>query len=339
VNARRLLLTLPLLLAVVAIGAGVFLVRSLSPVAARERSVEFRVPPGSSLGAVARDLERERLVRHAWAFEALARWRGLAGELRAGEYDLSPHRTTGEILENIAEGRVRTYRIVIPEGLTAVEIAERLEETGLADSDEFLTTVRSQELVNELDVEGESLEGYLFPETYQLARGLPAAEIARAMVAQFHHIWPEIAPGSEALGFSMLETVTLASIVEKETGVPEERSLIAAVFHNRLRRGMRLETDPTVIYGIPSFDGNLRRADLEDAGNPYNTYQIPGLPPGPIANPGAAALRAAVAPASSSYLYFVSRNDGTHPFSSSYAEHSAAVNRFQKRRRGRASPP
>jgi len=338
VKARRFLLALPLLLAVVVIGAGVLVARSLSPLAGSEQSIEFRVQPGLSLGAVARDLERERLVRHAWAFETLARWRGLAGELRAGEYDLSPHLTTGEILDRIAEGRVRTYRIVIPEGLTAAEIAERLEQEGLADSGEFLTAVRSQDLVNDLEVEGESLEGYLFPETYQLARGLPAAEIARTMVAQFHDVWPEIAPGSEALGFSMLETVTLASIVEKETGVPEERSLIAAVFHNRLRRGMRLETDPTVIYGIPSFDGNLRRADLEDAGNPYNTYQIPGLPPGPIANPGAAALRAAVAPASSSYLYFVSRNDGTHEFSSSYAEHSAAVDRFQKRRRGRSPP-
>jgi UPF0755 protein len=338
VKARHLLLALPLLLALLAVGAGVFVMRSLSPVAESQQSIHFRVQPGSSLGAVAWDLEREQLVRHAWAFETLARWRGLAGELRAGEYDLSQHLTTGQILERIAEGRVRTYRVVIPEGLTAVEIAQRLEEKGLADPGEFLAAIRTQELVNELDVEGESLEGYLFPETYQLARGLQAAEIARAMVAQFHLIWPEIAPRSETLGFSMLETVTLASIVEKETGVPEERSLIAAVFHNRMRRGMRLETDPTVIYGIPSFDGNLRRAHLEDAGNPYNTYQISGLPPGPIANPGAAALRAAVAPASSSYLYFVSRNDGTHQFSSSYAAHAAAVDRYQKGKR-RASHP
>jgi len=338
VKARRLLLAFPLLLAAAAIGAGVFAARSLAPVAGSEQSTDFRVERGSSLGEVARDLEREHLVRHAWAFETLARWRKLEGELRAGEYDLSPHLGTAEILERIAEGRVRTYRMVIPEGLTAVEIARRLGEEGLADPGEFLSAVRSQKLVEELDVEGESLEGYLFPETYQLARGLPAAEVARAMVAQFHAIWPEIAPQSEALGLSMLETVTLASIVEKETGVPEERPLIAAVFHNRLRRGMRLETDPAVIYGIPGFDGNLRRADLEDQGNPYNTYQIPGLPPGPIANPGADALRAAVAPASSSYLYFVSRNDGTHQFSSSYAEHAAAVDRYQKRRRGSPRP-
>ncbi len=136
----------------------------------------------------------------------------------------------------------------------------------------------------------------------------------------------------------MLETVTLASIIEKETGAPEERPLIAAVFHNRLHRGMRLDTDPAVIYGIPDFDGNLRRAHLEDAGNPYNTYQIRGLPPGPIANPGADSLRAAVEPADARYLYFVSRNDGTHEFSNSYAEHAAAVDRYQRKGRNRPSP-
>jgi UPF0755 protein len=339
VNARRFLLALSLLLAAVTVGMGVLLMHALSPAAGSERSIYFRVEPGVSLGSVARDLERERLVRHAWAFEGLARWRGWAGELRAGEYDLSPHLGTGEILERIAEGQVRTYRMVIPEGLTAVAIAQRLEENGLSDADAFLAAVREQELVDELGVEGESLEGYLFPETYQLARGLPPAEIARAMVAQFHAIWPEVAPRSEALGLSMLETVTLASIVEKETGAPEERSLIAAVFLNRLRRGMRLETDPTVIYGIPHFDGNLRREHLEDSGNPYNTYLIRGLPPGPIANPGADALRAAVDPADSSYLFFVSRNDGTHEFSTSYREHAAAVDRYQKKKRSRTRAP
>jgi UPF0755 protein len=332
-SARRLLLAASLLLVAAAVGAGLFLIRGLSPVGGSGEWARFRVPPGASLAAVARDLERERLVRRRWAFEALARWRGLEGELRAGEYDLSPRLSPGEILERIAQGQVRTHRIAIPEGLTAVAIARRFEESGLANAEEFLAAVRSRELVEELGVEGESLEGYLFPETYHLARGLAAGEIARTMVAQFQAIWAEIAPKSEALGLSMLETVTLASIIEKETAAAEERSLIAAVFHNRLRRGMRLETDPTVIYGIPDFDGNLRRSHLEDPRNPYNTYQIPGLPPGPIANPGAASLRAAVEPAQSGYLFFVSRNDGTHEFSTSHAKHAAAVERFQKKRR------
>ena len=183
------------------------------------------------------------------------------------------------------------------------------------------------------DVEGQSLEGYLFPETYRLARGLSAREVVTTLVHQFHEAWEEIAPQAEANGMSMREIVILASIIEKETGTAEERPRIASVFLNRLRRGMRLESDPTVIYGIPDFDGNLRRRDLENRGNPYNTYRIRGLPPGPIANPGADALRAVLHPEDTDYLYFVSRNDGTHWFSTTYSEHVNAVNRYQKRRR------
>jgi UPF0755 protein len=150
------------------------------------------------------------------------------------------------------------------------------------------------------------------------------------MIGQFHAIWTEIAARARDQRLSMREVVTLASIVEKETGVPEERPLIAAVFRNRLRRGMRLETDPAVIYGIPDFDGNLTRQHLGDEANRYNTYRITGLPPGAIANPGASALRAVVEPARTEYLYFVSRNDGTHQFSRSYDEHVVAVNRYQR---------
>jgi len=152
------------------------------------------------------------------------------------------------------------------------------------------------------------------------------------MVQQFEETWRGIEPSAVGQKLARHEIVTLASIVEKETSVASERPLIAAVFLNRLKRGMRLETDPTVIYGIENFDGNLRRRDLEDTGNPYNTYRIAGLPPGPIANPGADALRAVVEPAESDYLYFVSRNDGTHHFSRSYREHTDAVNRYQKGR-------
>ena len=151
----------------------------------------------------------------------------------------------------------------------------------------------------------------------------------------FNDAWSDIEPGARDLELSKHQIVILASIVEKETAAPEERRLIAAVFLNRLKKGMRLETDPTVIYGIPNFDGNLRRRDLQDKSNPYNTYQIAGLPPGPIASPGSDALRAVVKPAETEYLYFVSRNDGTHEFSRTYREHVNAVNRYQ--RRGRRS--
>jgi UPF0755 protein len=292
--------------------------------------VVFEVAAGESLPEIARRLEGAGLVRHRLAIEALGRGRALAGRLQAGEYLLSPARSPAEILEQIASGRVITYEVSFPEGLTAAQFAERLAEAGLAERDAFLSLVRDPEAPARLGVEGATLEGYLFPETYRFPRGLAPVEVARAMVDQFHRVWDGMAPLAREQGLSMREVVTLASIVEKETGVPEERPLIASVFRNRLRRGMRLETDPSVIYGIRDFDGNLRRRDLENAGNPYNTYLIPGLPPGPIANPGAGALRAVVEPAATDYLYFVSRNDGSHTFSRTYAEHLAAVNRYQR---------
>jgi len=306
---------------------------ALQPAASTGAPVIFEVPKGAGVARIARDLQRRGVIRQALAFRVLARLRGLDAGLRAGEYELAPSLSPGDILAQIAQGRVRTHRIVLPEGLTAVEIAGRLQDAGLADAKAFLTVVRDPGIPAQLGVEGKSLEGYLFPETYQLARGLPPKEIARAMVAEFLKAWAQVAPTAKAIGFDMKDTVTLASIVEKETGVPKERPLIAAVFHNRLRRGMLLQTDPAVIYGIPDFDGNLRRIHLEDPANPYNTYRHPGLPPGPISNPGLDALRAVVAPADVDYLYFVSRGDGTHHFSRSYSEHRAAVAHYQLRRR------
>jgi UPF0755 protein len=249
-----------------------------------------------------------------------------------GEYRLSAALAPDEILSRIVHGRVATYEVVVPEGLTAAQVALRLEAAGLADAADFAAVVGDPASAAALGVEGATLEGYLFPDTYRLPHGLAPREIAKVLVDQFREVWREIEPRARNQKLSMREVVTLASIVEKETAAPDERPLIAAVFRNRMERGMRLETDPSVIYGIPNFDGNLRRRDLEDAGNPYNTYIIPALPPGPIANPGADALRAVVNPAESDYLFFVSRNDGTHVFSKTYREHVLAVNKFQRGR-------
>jgi len=330
VTLRRALAAAAALGLVAALAAGLYGRWALGPVAEEAPERAFEVPRGASLAAIAARLEREGLVRRAWAFEALARWRGAAGGLRAGEYALSPSAGAAGVLDTLASGRVVTHAVVLPEGLTAAEIATRLDAKGLAEREAFLEVVHDPEVAAALGVEGESLEGYLFPETYHFARGLTAREIADAMVEEFLAVWVPLAEKAEARGMSMRETVILASIVEKETGAPEERPLVAAVFHNRLERGMRLETDPTVIYGIEDFDGNLRRVHLEDASNPYNTYQIAGLPPGPIANPGAASLRATLEPADADYLYFVSRGDGTHVFSKTYRQHVNAVNRYQR---------
>ncbi|MEN8159239.1 MAG: endolytic transglycosylase MltG [Myxococcota bacterium] len=293
--------------------------------------VVFEVPRGTTLGAVARNLEREGLIRSALGFRVLARVTGRSNGLRAGEYALSPSLAADQVLDRLTRGAVLTHRVALPEGLTMHEIAARFEEAGLVSADEFVAVASDPTLPVLLGVDGTNLEGYLFPETYELARGLAAREIVRLMVEQFQQVWRRIEPLAAEKALNMRDVVVLASLVEKETGAPGERPLVAAVFHNRLRRGMRLETDPSVIYGIPDFDGNLRRVHLEDESNPYNTYRIAGLPPGPIANPGEAALRAVVQPAESDYLFFVARKDGTHQFSRTYREHVNAVNRYQLR--------
>jgi len=293
----------------------------------------FEVRAGDSLAGVARALEDRGLIRSALALRGLARVHSFDTKLKVGEYELSPDLSTLEIVQILAEGRVRTHAVVIPEGIRAVEIADRLAQEGLADREEFLRVVFDPEAPKRFSVEGPTLEGYLFPDTYRFSKGLSASKIAEAMVDEFREVYRSIRASAPKRDLSMRELVTLASIVEKETGVPEERPLIAAVFLNRMQRGMRLETDPTVIYGIADFDGNLRRIHLDDAENPYNTYQIPGLPPGPIASPGRAALRAVLEPAESPFLFFVSRNDGTHIFSKTYRDHSRAVVHFQKQRR------
>jgi len=303
----------------------------LEPVDPDAGELLFEVERGDSLANITRALERRGVVRDARAMEWWARLRGDASKLRAGEYRLSPAQSPDEILDVIVSGRVATHPVLIPEGLTAREIGARIAERGLVDGAAFVEAVGDPAFAQQLGIPAPSLEGYLFPETYQLPRGLSAREVAGLFVAQFQRAWGEVEPAARERGLTMHEVVTLASIIEKETGAASERPLIASVFANRLRLQMRLESDPTVIYGIPDFDGNLRRSHLDDANNRYNTYSHAGLPPGPIANPGLDSLRAVVEPADTKYLYFVSRNDGTHHFSTSYREHAAMVNRLQRR--------
>jgi UPF0755 protein len=339
VKLRLLALAAAVMVTAAGVGLATIARREMRPVAEPSSQAAeprlFTVKRGTGLRQIANDLETAGLLRDARALDLLARLRGMEDKIQAGEYELSASWTPGQILDRITSGHVKTYTVVLPEGLRASEIAERLASVGLVDTEDFLAVARDKDFAAELGIEGDTLEGYLYPETYELPRDLPPKEVAGIMVEQFEEIWREIEPAAREQALSKHEIVTLASIVEKETAAPAERSLIAAVFLNRLRRGMRLETDPTVIYGVENFDGNLRRRHLRDAGNPYNTYQIKGLPPGPIANPGADALRAVVGPAESNYLYFVSRNDGTHHFSHSYSEHINAVNRYQKRSRSR----
>jgi UPF0755 protein len=323
--------------ALTAIGGGAawFVAQTLSPVDLRAGETPFEVRAGASLWKVARELETAHLVHDARAVVALARWRGVDAQVHAGEYALSAAWSTERILEHLVEGRVIEHEVVLPEGLTAAEIAARLAEQRLVDTEAFLALVRDSASATALGVQGPGLEGYLFPETYRIPRGLSTEQVAKILVDQFLAHWRPLAAAAEARGFDMRETVTLASIVEKETGAAHERPLVASVFWNRLRRGMRLESDPTTIYGIEAFDGNLKREHLADATNAWNTYQIAGLPPSPIANPGAASLEAVVRPAESDYLFFVAQGDGTHVFARSFDEHVNNVNRFQRKRGSR----
>ncbi len=333
---RRLRLVFALLLLVAVVGMATSALRFRAELAPRDPAAAIEVyvvEPGAPFVRVANGLEEQGLIRDAGALYWLARWRKVERKVRAGEYEVSAAWDAGRILDTLVTGQVRTYPVSLPEGLRATQIAERLESAGLCDADEFLALVLDPASPERFGVEGTSLEGYLYPETYRFPAGVRADEIVTALTRQFHAIWGDLEEEAGRQERSMREVVTLASIIEKETGAAEERPLIASVFLNRLNRGMRLESDPTTIYGIPDFDGNLRRVHLEDENNPYNTYRQSGLTPTPIANPGREALRAVLWPEESKYLFFVSRGDGTHVFSRTYAEHNRNVDEFQRRRR------
>ncbi|MFW5640749.1 MAG: endolytic transglycosylase MltG, partial [Thermodesulfobacteriota bacterium] len=226
-------------------------------------------------------------------------------------------------------------RLTVPEGYTIQQIDSLAAEAGLLKPGVLFAAATDAEFVRKQGIEAETLEGYLFPDTYHFPKGVTAETLIQTMLDHFYSVfsgdWKERA---EALDLSIHEVVTLASIIEKETGVPEERPLIASVFHNRLKRKMRLQSDPTVIYGAENYEGDLTRQHLDTA-TPYNTYRTAGLPPGPIANPGEASLRATLFPAESNYLYFVSRGDSTHQFSTNLADHNRAVRKYQLGKRSR----
>jgi UPF0755 protein len=289
------------------------------------------IPEGATLKHVASLLEREGLIPSRWGFLLLGKVKSADRRLLAGEYAFHPGMRPTDMLADIRSGRVVLHSVTVPEGYTVAQIADLLQQKGLTDGAEFLRLTRDREFIRSLDLDEAGLEGYLFPETYRFARSANPKDVIRAMVTGLEQVFtPAWRDRAKDLGLSMHDVLTLASLIEKETGVEAERELVSAVFHNRLRRSMPLQSDPTVIYGLAQFDGNLRKQDLASL-SPYNTYRVAGLPPGPIANPGANSIRAALYPAAVRYLYFVARNDGTHMFSSSLEEHNQAVERYQKR--------
>ncbi len=300
-----------------------------TPAASREQIIPFTITPGQSLGQVAANLEKEGLVTNQSLFKLYVRYKKASTRLMAGEYQLSASKTPAQILDHLLKGRVRLYRMTIPEGLNMDEIADLAQDKNYCDTNTFLSLCQDSNFIKKLGVNSHSLEGYLYPDTYFFPKHTTCRQIIKKMVDTFHSVYTrEWEKRTKELGFSVHEIVTLAAIIEKETGDASERPLISSVFHNRLKKNMRLESDPTVIYGDKEFDGRIRRRHLKRI-TPYNTYQLRGLPLGPIANPGALALKAALYPDKSKYLFFVSKNDTTHYFSKTLAEHNKAVRKYQ----------
>ena len=279
------------------------------------------IRPQTGALTIATALRDAGVIRSRFAFLAVAVARGTRRHLLAGEYEFAPGLSLLEIVRRLEQGRGLVHEVTIPEGFAAQQIAELLADKGLVDRDRFVSLLQDRQTLEQYGFGGGSLEGYLFPDTYRLIKGMTEDAIIQRMVRRFQEVFgPKEQRRAEELGMSVPEIVTMASLIEREARVPEERPLISSVFHNRLRRGMPLQSDPTVLYGLSRFSGKLTKANLQ-AQSPYNTYLNQGLPPGPIANPGRASILAALHPASSRFLYFVSRNDGTHAFSHTLKEH------------------
>jgi len=297
---------------------------------ASEQFVEIK--PGTGTRAIGQRLAAAGVVRDELTFRIALWMSGKATRLKAGEYRFTDPETPGNVIDKLARGDVFVIVLTIPEGLSVKETAKIVEAKGFGPASAFVDAARDTSPVHSIDPAARDLEGYLFPETYPLSRHADAPGIVRVMADAFNRaLSPELRQAAAARGLSIRQLVTLASIVEKETGKPEERPLVASVYENRLRIGMPLQCDPTVIYALDlvgRYHGNLHHDDLS-FDSPYNTYRYPGLPPGPIAAPGRASLDAVVHPADSNYLYFVSRNDGSHEFAATLDEHNRNVQKYQ----------
>ncbi|MBI4082898.1 MAG: endolytic transglycosylase MltG [Candidatus Lambdaproteobacteria bacterium] len=312
----------------------IFLYGELGTSIRAEGPQSVTVRRGESLTALASRLHQEGLLEDPRYFRFLAVLRGDSRRVKAGEFVVEGRVSPSALIDDLVHGDSRLWRFTIPEGYSLREIADKLEREGKADAEKFLRLARDPDFIAGLQLPiappRPTLEGYIFPETYHFSAGTGEAELVRNMVKAFRErAAPLLRQKAAAAGLNPYQALVLASIIEKETGAPEERGLISSVFHNRLKQGMRLYSDPTVIYGLERFDGNLTRKNLE-SDSPYNTYRTNGLPPTPIANPGLESVLAALEPVQSDYLYFVAKGDGTHHFSKSYKAHSQAVWFYQK---------
>jgi UPF0755 protein len=332
---KRLFIAFIVLVLVGAAGAAWLVMSVNRPYQGYQGAEQFvEIPQGAGPAGIARRLAQAGVVRNTLTFRIAVWVTGEGRRLQAGEYRFDHPVSARQVVEKIARGEVYLRPLTFPEGLTMRQMAELYEQKGFGTAAEFLAAARNVSLVSAIDPAAEDLEGYLFPDTYALPRRATADQLVARMVAGFQKaLTPQVRQNASARGLDVRQLVTLASIVEKETGTASERPLVAAVYSNRLKIGMGLQCDPTVIYALERagrYNGNLTRENLL-FDSPYNTYRYPGLPPGPIANPGRGSLEAAASPAAVPYLYFVSRNDGTHAFATTLEEHNRNVEEFQRK--------
>lgn len=328
------------LLAVMAVGAAGYMAYSFlnTPASDDGETTVFEVRPSESFKTIAQRLEDQNLIRSARMLELYGRFTKVSSKIRVGEYAIRKDARPKDVLAAITSGKSIEYSVTVQEGFNIFEISDVVAKRGIAKRDEFLALVRDPVVVKELlGFEASSLEGYLFPETYNITKFTGARGLIKMMVSRYKENFAK-ATATKNSGLNDRELVTLASIIEKETGAPEERPIISSVFYNRMKINMRLQTDPTTIYGIwektGQWDRNISKNDLMTPSR-YNTYSFAGLPPGPIANPGLEAMKAAANPADSEALFFVSKGDGTHVFSKDLKGHVNAIAKFQLDKKAR----
>jgi UPF0755 protein len=316
---------------IMALAAAFFREYEVPPVAPAGK-VAFEIGPGRTVRAIARDLQERGIIRRSWAFLAGYKLFHEGQKIRAGEYEFDLPLKARDVLLTLLKGKILLHPLTVPEGLTAHEVADLIRDADYPMRGSFLEACGDAGPIASWDGQAADLEGYLFPDTYQFAKGTSARTVAEAMVKEFRRAFGEAGLQRAAeLGMTVRSVVTLASLIEKETSLPNERPLVSAVFHNRLRIGMKLDCDPTVIYALKRdelYRGRLLSRDLKYP-SPYNTYVSPGLPPGPICSPGRDSLRAALYPAAEKFFYFVANKNGAHHFSRGYAEHLLAVKKYQ----------
>ncbi len=295
---------------------------------------EVQVTEGMSFKTIATTLQKEGIIRYRGYFEIIGRLEGISRKVRVGYYGLSTNMSLWEVLGALRKGRIIEYEVVIPEGYNLYQIGWTLSGTPLvSDPQEFIKLVKNKEYVHSLGIEADSLEGYLFPDTYFLPKGIKLEDIPRKMVQRYKAFFNDSYRNrAKELGFTEHQIITLASIVEKEAKVPSERKLIAAVYFNRLKQGMKLQADPTAVYGTKAWITKVTSQDLKRK-SPYNTYLHKGLPPGPIANPGEGSILATLYPDNTDYLFFVAQGDGSHFFSKDFRSHEKAIGRYRSNRK------